>query len=130
MPPEGELTKYQVAGQGRVPSRASMRRTAPTRSFGARSISVLSDGEARMNVLAWEFTPTMAATDVQETLEKALANARLDRVRVRVWPLGLGCPPTTGRATCPVSSAGSSRPGAWNAPGGRPTTRKPKVLLG
>ena len=37
-------------------------------------------------ILAWKLTPTMAATDVQETLEKALACARLDRVRVRHRP--------------------------------------------
>ena len=37
-------------------------------------------------ILAWKLTPTMAATDVQETLEKALAYARLDRVRVQHRP--------------------------------------------
>jgi transposase InsO family protein len=37
-------------------------------------------------ILAWKLTPTMAVTQVQETLEIALAKAKLDRVRVRLRP--------------------------------------------
>lgn len=37
-------------------------------------------------ILAWKLTPTMAATDVQETLELTLARTRYDRVRVRHRP--------------------------------------------
>lgn len=37
-------------------------------------------------ILAWKLAATMAATDVRETFEKALAQAKLDRVRVRHGP--------------------------------------------
>jgi transposase InsO family protein len=37
-------------------------------------------------ILAWMLTPMMAATDVQETLDKALAWAKHNRVRVRHRP--------------------------------------------
>ena len=78
-------------------------------------------------ILAWKLTPTMAANDVQETLEKALAKAKLDRVRGRDRPR---CSRTTARATFPASSAASWRRSTWSIPAGRPTTRKPQVLLG
>src|SRR4030095_6300520 len=37
-------------------------------------------------ILAWKLTPTMAATDVQDTLECALAKAKLEKVRVQHRP--------------------------------------------
>ena len=37
-------------------------------------------------ILAWKLTPTMGATDVQDTLECALAKARLEKVRVQHRP--------------------------------------------
>jgi len=41
------------------------------------------------HILTWKLTPTIAATDVQETLEQALACARLERVRARHRPRSL-----------------------------------------
>ena len=37
-------------------------------------------------ILAWKLTPTMATTDVQDTLEQALAKAKLEKVRVHHRP--------------------------------------------
>ena len=37
-------------------------------------------------ILAWKLTPTMGTTDVQDTLELALAKARLEKVRVQHRP--------------------------------------------
>ena len=37
-------------------------------------------------ILAWKLTPTMGTTDVQDTLELALAKARLEKVQVRHRP--------------------------------------------
>jgi transposase InsO family protein len=37
-------------------------------------------------ILSWKLTPTMATTDVQDTLECALAKAGLDKMRVRHQP--------------------------------------------
>jgi hypothetical protein len=37
-------------------------------------------------VLDWKLTPTMGTTDVQDTLECALARAGLDRVQLRHRP--------------------------------------------
>ena len=48
-------------------------------------LSTVLDDYSRY-ILAWRLSPTMAATDVQETLEKALAEAKLDQVRVRHRP--------------------------------------------
>ena|GEM_PF-2547946 len=53
--------------------------------WGWYYLSKVLDDYSRYS-LAWKLTPTMAATDVQETLELALARARLDRVRVRHRP--------------------------------------------
>jgi len=51
--------------------------------WGWYYLSTVLDDYSRY-ILAWTLTPTMAATDVQETLEQALA--KLDRVRVRHRP--------------------------------------------
>jgi transposase InsO family protein len=53
--------------------------------WGWYYLSTVLDDYSRY-ILAWKPTPTMAATDVQETLEKALANGKLDQVRVRHRP--------------------------------------------
>lgn len=53
--------------------------------WGWYYLSTILDDYSRY-ILAWKLTPTMAATDVQETLEIALAKAKLDRVRVRHRP--------------------------------------------
>jgi transposase InsO family protein len=53
--------------------------------WGWYYLSTVLDDFSRY-ILAWKLTPTMAATDVQETLEQALAKAKLDRVRVRHRP--------------------------------------------
>jgi transposase InsO family protein len=53
--------------------------------WGWYYLSTVLDDYSRY-ILAWKLTPTMAATDVQETLGIALTNAKLDRVRVRHRP--------------------------------------------
>jgi len=53
--------------------------------WGWYYLSTILDDYSRYT-LAWKLTPTMAATDVQKTLEIALAKAKLDRVRVRHRP--------------------------------------------
>ncbi len=53
--------------------------------WGWYYLSTVLDDYSRY-ILAWKLTPTMAATDVQETLEQALAKTKLDRVRVRHRP--------------------------------------------
>lgn len=53
--------------------------------WGRYYLSTVLDDYSRYS-LAWKLTPTMAAPDVQETLELALARARFDRVRVRHRP--------------------------------------------
>jgi len=53
--------------------------------WGWYYLSTVLDDHSRY-ILAWKLTPTMSATDVQDTLEKALAKAKLDRVRVRHRP--------------------------------------------
>jgi putative transposase len=53
--------------------------------WGWYYLSTVLDDYSRY-ILAWKLTPTMAAMDVQETLEQALAKAKLDRVRVRHRP--------------------------------------------
>jgi hypothetical protein len=63
----------------------------------------------------------MAATDVQETLERALAGARFDRVRVSSSPPG--CSRTTGRAMCLGSCAASSKVDGSSTPAAHPTIR-------
>jgi hypothetical protein len=70
---------------------------------------------------------TLGASDVQETLEKALAEAKLDRCGFGIVP---GCSRTTGRAMCLASCAASSKVDRWSTPAARPTIRKPQVLLG
>jgi len=53
--------------------------------WGWYYLSTVLDDYSRY-ILAWKLTPTMAATDVQETLELALVQTRLDQVRVRHRP--------------------------------------------
>src|ERR1700680_59406 len=53
--------------------------------WGWYYLSTVLDDYSRY-ILAWKLTPTMAATDVQETLELALAKAGLDHIRVRHRP--------------------------------------------
>ncbi len=53
--------------------------------WGWYYLSTVLDDYSRY-ILAWRLSPTMAATDVQQTLEQALATAKLDRVRVRRRP--------------------------------------------
>jgi len=53
--------------------------------WGWYYLSTVLDDFSRY-ILAWRLSPTIAATDVQETLEQALAKAKLDRVRVRHRP--------------------------------------------
>jgi putative transposase len=53
--------------------------------WGWYCLSTVLDDYSRY-ILAWRLSPTIAATDVQETLEQALAKAKLDRVRVRHRP--------------------------------------------
>ena len=55
------------------------------RGWGWYYLSSVLDDYSRY-ILARKLTPTMAATDVQETLELALARTRLDQVRVRHRP--------------------------------------------
>ena len=69
------LRPLQGPGLGLVPWTASW----------AGYLSTVLDDYSR-HILAWKLTPTMAATDVQETLEIALAEAKLDRFRVRHRP--------------------------------------------
>ena len=57
----------------------------PDPGVGWYYLSTVLDDYSRY-ILAWKLTPAMAATDVQETLGKALAWAKLDRVRVRHRP--------------------------------------------
>jgi transposase InsO family protein len=57
-------------------------RLVPWTASWAGYLSTVLDDYSRY-IPAWQLTPTMAATDVQETLELALARAKLDRVRVR-----------------------------------------------
>ena len=61
------------------------------------------DGSSRY-ILAWKLAPTIAASDVQESLELALARAKLDRLRVRHCPRLLS---DNGRAMCLASFAAS-----------------------
>jgi putative transposase len=53
--------------------------------WGWYYLSTVLDDYSRY-ILAWKLTPTMATTDVQQTLEEALAESGLDRVRVRHRP--------------------------------------------
>jgi len=53
--------------------------------WGWYYLSTVLDDYSRY-ILAWKLSATMAATDVQDILEPALARARLDRVRVRHRP--------------------------------------------
>ncbi len=53
--------------------------------WGYYYLSTVLDDYSRF-ILAWQLSPTMAATDVQETLEKALKYSGLARARVRHRP--------------------------------------------
>lgn len=53
--------------------------------WGWYYLSTVLDDYSRY-ILAWKLTPTMLATDVQETLEAALAKAQLAHVRVKLKP--------------------------------------------
>jgi len=53
--------------------------------WGWYYLSTVMDDYSRY-LLAWKLTATMAASDVQETLELALTKAKLDQVRVRHRP--------------------------------------------
>jgi transposase InsO family protein len=53
--------------------------------WGWYYLSTVMDDYLRY-LLAWKLTPTMAASDVQATLEMALTKAKLDQVRVRHRP--------------------------------------------
>jgi putative transposase len=53
--------------------------------WGWYYLSTVLDDYSRY-ILSWKLTPTMAASDVQDTLTAALAAAGLDRVRVRHRP--------------------------------------------
>ena len=81
--------------------------------------STVLDDDSRY-ILARKQTPTMAATDVQHTLEIALAKAELDRVRARHRPRLF-----TDNGLCHVS--GELRRflegKGWSTPAGRPVTR-------
>jgi transposase InsO family protein len=47
---------------------------------GRYCLSTVLDDNSRY-ILTWRLSPMMAATDAQETLEQALAKAKLERVR-------------------------------------------------
>jgi transposase InsO family protein len=53
--------------------------------WGWYYLSTVLDDYSRY-ILAWKLTPTMGASDVQETLEQALAKSGLDHIRVRHRP--------------------------------------------
>lgn len=54
-------------------------------NWGWYYLSTVLDDYSRY-ILAWKLTPTMAATDVQATLELALAKAQVEHVRVKLKP--------------------------------------------
>jgi hypothetical protein len=72
--------------------------------WGWYHLSTMLDDYSRY-ILAWKQTPTMAATDVQETLELALMRAWLETRPAFV--IASGCFQTTGRAMCLGSCAAS-----------------------
>lgn len=81
--------------------------------WGWYYLSTVLDDHFRYG-LAWKLAATMAATEVRETLEKALAQAKLDRVRSG---MSRGCFRTSGHAMCLRSPAGGLPLGAYSLKG-------------